>query len=361
MHLRNLVLIFSLVLALRPDVARADEAMKAIHDALISKASEIQSIEYEITRTHMRLAQLRAKLAEMETSRASHTKTQKAASTSLMRIARRPQDMPFVSGIDLVRGELMLARAQQKIDHLLGKLVVRNQAIAKLASDVQKNERALKQDLKQRVQIHHALENLIERKKRGLKTKNSAALIRQAKKIAALSSRASSQAHSTNALISTIIEETKPRSTDEAQDAPRFLKPGVGKLTTGFGYKNALGMHSLGLGFEMISQARIIAPVSGQVVFAGPFRHYGHVLIIAAPGGYHLFLRGMSRLDVRAGEALAAGEPIGLMPRAQKKPRGTKKGAKKTRRNSLPVLYLEVRKNGRPIDPTSLFAENIRP
>ncbi len=345
MMMPRLIFIFSLALILRPAAASADETIKAIHQALIAKASEIQSIEYEITRTTMRLAQLREKLAEMEKNRQTYTKTQKAASTSLMRLARRPRNMPLVSGIELVRGEIMLARAQKQIDHLLGRLVERNQAIAKLASDVQKNERALKQGLQHRIQIHRALENLFARKKQNLNTKNSGALIRQAKKIAAISS----QARNTNALISTIIEKTKLPQTKQKAKTLKFLKPGVGKLAIGFGHKNALGMHSLGLGFAMISQARIITPISGQVVFAGPFRHYGQVLIIAAPGGYHLFLRGMARLDVHAGEALAAGEPIGLMPHTKKI------------NPTLPILYLEVRKHGRPIDPTSLFAENIRP
>ncbi len=341
------IAIAAFALALLGDNAAADEDIKAINQALIVKASEIQSLEYEIARADERGGQLREKLAEMETSRTKHIQLQKTAGASLMRIARRPQNMPLVSNIDLVRGELLLANIQKRANHLLNRLVARNSAIATLAAEVQHNEQALQQALKERVNIHRALETLLARKRKGLKTKNSAHLLKQAKKMAALSS----QAHDTNALISKIIARAKRPNTQPSLDTPQFLKPGAGKVVSGFGDKNALGMNALGLGFSMLPSARIVAPVSGQAIFAGPFRRYGHILIIAAPGGYHLFLRGMARLDVRAGEALAAGEPIGLMPSAKKSPQGA----------NQPILYLEVRKHGRPIDPTPLFAENIHP
>jgi septal ring factor EnvC (AmiA/AmiB activator) len=77
-------------------------------------------------------------------------------------------------------------------------------------------------------------------------------------------------------------------------------------------------------------------------VFAGPFRGYGLVLILEQGGGYHWLIAGLGRLDVVPGQTVAAGEPIGLV--------GSKDG------DDAPTVYLELRRNGQPIDPMPWLA-----
>ncbi|MGZ5862391.1 MAG: murein hydrolase activator EnvC family protein, partial [Methyloceanibacter sp.] len=95
--------------------------------------------------------------------------------------------------------------------------------------------------------------------------------------------------------------------------------------------------------------ARITAPADGWVVYAGPFRSYGQLLIINAGGGYHILLAGMSRIDVSLGQFVLAGEPVAVMGAVAP----TSQGGKDT---SRPVLYVEFRKDGRPIDPDPWWA-----
>jgi len=45
------------------------------------------------------------------------------------------------------------------------------------------------------------------------------------------------------------------------------------------------------------------------VVYSGPFRSYGQLLIINAGDGYHVLLAGMERIDVQLGQFVLAGEP----------------------------------------------------
>ena len=78
-----------------------------------------------------------------------------------------------------------------------------------------------------------------------------------------------------------------------------------------------------------------MAPFDGQVMFAGPFRGYGHILIIGHGDGYHSLLAGLDRVDCSVGQWLVAGEPVGAMPEGTEKPR----------------LYLELRHNNQPINP----------
>jgi septal ring factor EnvC (AmiA/AmiB activator) len=86
------------------------------------------------------------------------------------------------------------------------------------------------------------------------------------------------------------------------------------------------------------------------VVYSGPFRSYGQLLIINAGGGYHVLLAGMGRIDVSLGQFVLTGEPVAVMGASLPAGQGHND-------NSRPVLYVEFRKDGRPIDPGPWWAE----
>ena len=313
---------------------------------LLEGARLIQAIEYEILRSQTRLAELRVKLAEIEQHRTSYTKSQKAAASILIRLMRRPEHMALVAGLDLARGERIIADVQNKASLWLQQLTERNRAIAALAADVEQRQRALKHELNQRKAMHQKLEHLLAQKARHRNADTKRASNRSNQYIAQRTKNAST-------LISDIIRagaQQKYRSSRQGEHL--LLRPGAGKMLTGFGEKNILGMHALGLSLAMLPQARIIAPMSGQVLFAGQFRNHGQTVIIASPGNYHLLLSGLQRLDVRSGDAVFAGEPIGLMPQGGAPQEGVSQG------ENAPILYLEARHHGRPIDPEMLFAKN---
>lgn len=86
--------------------------------------------------------------------------------------------------------------------------------------------------------------------------------------------------------------------------------------------------------------AHVISPCGGRVVFAEGFRSYGLLAIIDCGGGYHVVLSGFDRLDVKAGQGLVAGEPVGVMPAWE--PGSTAR---------RPALYVELRHDGTPVNP----------
>ena len=49
------------------------------------------------------------------------------------------------------------------------------------------------------------------------------------------------------------------------------------------------------------------------MVYAGPFRNYGQLLILNAGGGYHVVLAGMDRISVDLGQFVLTGEPVAVM------------------------------------------------
>ena len=91
-------------------------------------------------------------------------------------------------------------------------------------------------------------------------------------------------------------------------------------------------------GLKIISGpgAQVVAPYDGRVVFAGPFRGYGKLLIIEHGQGYHSLLSGLGKIQTAVGQNLISGEPIAAM--------GTPPTGK-------PILYMELRKNGKLLNP----------
>ncbi|GAA0600322.1 murein hydrolase activator EnvC family protein [Caenispirillum bisanense] len=129
------------------------------------------------------------------------------------------------------------------------------------------------------------------------------------------------------------------RPLDEVRGAMPL--PARGRVATRYGSELSPGNTSKGIVIETRGGAAVVAPADGVVAFSGPFRGYGHLLILEHAGGYHTLLSGMSRIDAQVGQRLLAGEPVGVMERSDG-----------------PSLYVELRRDGQPIDPLPWLAAN---
>lgn len=112
-----------------------------------------------------------------------------------------------------------------------------------------------------------------------------------------------------------------------------------------FGAPDGIGGTEKGLSIATRAGAQVTAPADGWVVYAGPFRSYGQLLILNVGGGYHLLLAGMDRISVDLGQFVLTGEPVAVMGSS------SPIAAVLTTGSSQPVLYIEFRKDGRPVDP----------
>ncbi len=124
----------------------------------------------------------------------------------------------------------------------------------------------------------------------------------------------------------------------------RLPMPAFGKRILSFGERTKYGNNSKGIVLNTRYLAQITSPCDGWIVYAGKFRSYGQLLIINAGGGYHVLLAGLSQIDVRPGQFVLAAEPVGTMS-------GARASTKKSSGSSSPVLYIEFRKDGQPINP----------
>lgn len=121
----------------------------------------------------------------------------------------------------------------------------------------------------------------------------------------------------------------------------QVVAPVRGRIVLSFGQPGEGGQPHRGLTIETRPAAQIVAPFDGQIAFAGPFRAYGLILIIEHSEGYHTLLAGLGRIDGVVGQMVTAGEPVGaaVSPEA-----------------GSPSVYVELRRNGQPINPLPWLA-----
>jgi septal ring factor EnvC (AmiA/AmiB activator) len=119
-----------------------------------------------------------------------------------------------------------------------------------------------------------------------------------------------------------------------------------------FGGSDGVGGVEKGISLAARPGAQVTTPCDGWVVYAGPFRSYGQLLILNAGGGYHVLIAGMERISVNIGQFVLTGEPVATMG-------STSRVASILAANaSQPVLYIEFRKDGTSIDPGPWWVAN---
>jgi septal ring factor EnvC (AmiA/AmiB activator) len=111
-----------------------------------------------------------------------------------------------------------------------------------------------------------------------------------------------------------------------------YLLPMNGPVASGFGEVSESGVTARGLTLMPAPQTPVIAPQSGRIGYAGPFRSYGRIVIILHGGGWTTTVTGLDSLAVRVGQTVRQGQTIGHA------------GAQN------PQITVELRRAGRPID-----------
>ena len=133
----------------------------------------------------------------------------------------------------------------------------------------------------------------------------------------------------------------------------RVALPAAGMILKSFGSPDGLGGTERGVSLATPAGATVSAPADGAVLFCGPYRTYGQLLIIDAGAGYYVLLAGMDRINVESGEFVLAGEPVGVMGDGSvRMATAAAVGA------ARPVLYIELRKDGTAIDPGPWWAKS---
>ena len=127
--------------------------------------------------------------------------------------------------------------------------------------------------------------------------------------------------------------------------------PASGTDVEDFGANDGLGGIAKGISYTTRAGAQVVAPADGWVIYKGPFLNYGQIVILNPGQDYTILLAGLGAVSVNLGQFVLEGEPVGTMgSRTIGRNLATSAGV------SEPTLYIELRKNDQPVDPTGWWA-----
>jgi septal ring factor EnvC (AmiA/AmiB activator) len=120
--------------------------------------------------------------------------------------------------------------------------------------------------------------------------------------------------------------------------------PVAGTIVQAYGAPTVAGP-AVGLVYRAAPAARVVAPCAGPILYANRFQSYGLLIIMDCGNNYDFVLSGMRHLDVTAGQDIARGQPVGEMA-----------GFDPKNPAQQPLLYVELRLNGTPVNPAAWLA-----
>lgn len=365
---------------IRREIDALDRDRVRVAEQLVATAARIQGLEGRVDISQARVEKLDADVGRVRDSLGGRRAVLADVLAALQRIGRKPP--PAI----VVRPEDALAAVRSAI--LVGALLpeLRTQAESLLSDlealeDVKRaasSERDRFRDEARELAGERARLELLIEERRQSKTAQEKRLDEERRRDAELAQKAAGLKELIARLEGDQAVRKPPeppeRKTASLGDAGR-LQPAVafadargtlplpvaGTAIRRWGEDDGLGGLSRGLTISAREDARVISPCDGWIVFSGPFRSYGKVLIINGGGGYHVVLAGMDRIDVELGQFVLAGEPVGVMGtrRAAATRADTVRADDRSARDddgTRPVLYVEFRKDNAAIDPAPWWA-----
>ncbi|PLS22855.1 murein hydrolase activator EnvC family protein [Neptunicoccus cionae] len=158
-----------------------------------------------------------------------------------------------------------------------------------------------------------------------------------------------------------------PPETDAAATIPfdrmrgTLRLPVEGTQLRGFNEVDAAGLKRPGLVIAARPLALVTAPVAATIRYSGAFLDYGNVIILEPQSGYLLVIAGMEQVYGETGQIVDQGAPVGLLGGSQAATQEfLVEASDGTGATAQETLYMELRHNGKPVDPGVWFAINDR-
>lgn len=145
--------------------------------------------------------------------------------------------------------------------------------------------------------------------------------------------------------------ERKEPAVPFAQAKGWLTMPSSGVRVIEYGAGDGFGGISQGLSVVTRAEATVVAPADGWVLYKGDYLNYGQIIILNTGQQYTVLLAGLASVSVEIGQFVLMGEPVGTMG-SRTIGRTVTTSAGVTR----PTLYIEMRKDNEPVDPTGWWA-----
>jgi septal ring factor EnvC (AmiA/AmiB activator) len=356
---------------------RADRAR--LNAALIDTTAKVQEAERQIAAANERLATLNASADALNRSLENRRGVIADVLAVLQRMGRdpppailvRPQDMAEAIRAAMVLsstvGELKseteaLRQDLEQLAALRASIANERDDLARRSSDLALDKARLTALIDARQQSLSAAEQALAAQR-----ERDAQLADQASNLKDLIARMESEIGAAKSADQAVAADVAAKAAAARGADPARLKPAIafadakglvslpvaGAILKAFGSADTFGGAEQGVSIASPSGATVSSPVDGSVVFSGPYRSYGELLIINAGGGYYMVLAGMDRINVSAGQFVLAGEPVAVMGDGS-----ARTAAAAAIGATQPVLYIQLRKDGTAIDPGPWWAKS---
>lgn len=357
-----------------------------LQTALITAAADVQRREREVTDIENTLAALGESERDKEAALKRGRKDLAATLVALQRLSALPRQALLFgaqSPVDMARSARLLSIVTPVLDGRARALQSELNEVKELRQEMARRRDELTTALAKLARENQRLSDLVA-KKSGLRQSTLAEteatrqrlgiLAEQAKNLQELISRleqteADTPTEEGDIATDDQIASIEPEAPQKPirmkkpadlrifpKDIARLTAPVSGSVVKKFGSRTETSGTMKGAEIETRPGAQIVATFDGQIVFEGPFRGYGQILIIEHAGGYHTILAGLDRVVVDVGQWLKAGEPIGRMGASAKLEAGQPENEPMNQMgNGRPRLYVELRRDGQPFDPAPIF------
>ena len=376
-------------------LAREKETLRreaeAISTRLVELAGRLQAREALIIRNEKRIRELEEKESSLLALLAMNRSAIAELLAALQKLRRDPPP-PFVTRPDdvlaAVRGALLLSSAVPQVDARVARLLGSISRLRRVREGLKKEQEEKRRNIEQLRRTRRQIDELLagkrelirridvrleeeqkrlkrltdkartlnevmaalrreERRRRELERRKRAEEVRRAKAEAAREKAKKEKPGKEKTAPPTMASVPKP-SRPFTSLKGRLPWPVQGERLLGYGEKLGLGGRSEGIYVATRPGASVVAPADARVELARPFRSYGQLLILDPGRGYRILLAGLKKTTVETGQYVRAGEPVGEMG-SRPAPATVTDSRLETRR---PILYMELRRNGRPIDAT---------
>lgn len=368
---------------IRAEIEQLAQERARLSEELVRTAAQIRQTEVRMTASEQRLADLEESERDLQNRLGSQRGLIAELLAALQRMGRHPPPALLVQPEDAlasVRSAIVLGAVLPEIRQQAERLVADLEELSRVRREAtaERNQLAIQRGDQQEALTRLTLLVEVRQKRQEEReqtlageTARAAELGREVKSLEELIARMERDIAAAKKAAEEAAKATAAaagRRTDlAALSDPGRLAPAVafgsakgllplpvsGTPLRRFGDLDESGMAQKGLTISTRSRAQVTAPCDGWVVYAGPFRSYGQLLILNAGDGYHVLLAGMEKTSVSLGQFVLTGEPIAEMGVASSQIASIVGGGAKQ-----PVLYVEFRKDGQSIDPGPWWASS---
>ena len=338
--------------ALKEKLTQTQGELETLQQRSAELAERLQAAESRVSTAEDSFTVVNSKLAAKQKDFDARKAEYAATVANLLRIRELPPTALFTNTTNihqLRRAASVLEKTNSVVAEKAKRLRQEMGQLKNLKTDAAKREAETHKEKTELAAAQDALKReLAARKKLHAKLNDDHA--RAEGKVAELSR----ESQSLQELIVKLAEESRSRASSRAQSGKperaraatssskgSMKSPVAGEVVHRFGERKNDNETYRGMVFKARSGATVVAPTDGEIVFTGPFRDYGNMVLIKHGNSYISLIAGLGEVSAGLNQNTLRGEPIGNVPTS---------GAAE--------VYVELRdEDAKPIDPANWFAK----